>query len=461
MNKDALRKFYESFLPVIGLDIGSDDFLSTFHIDDEGNKIPIYMLVNNLPVIFPTDGVLREGKWTDRVGFHPLSESITRGISPMLISMKTAYTFKLYQSIFFIGAALIRVAKESREGTIKNLPANLVEKLGSLPKTVDAKSLAFFSKVMAAHNDTDQAVVKVCIKRNGSILGTDYKRTTSTYFPIYEQLVKAVEDKEGEFWGVTAARKSDVQLIKELLEIILPDVDDENRYAAGTFSPVAPYLDSFIRSAAKVQESLNSAMELLDKYLPSNIRSALQASTDWVEEMEDLRNLRNIIPPLKYNEGDITEEEQRERESDVTKHRPTHAEKSADIPDFSAKGNNTMKRAAEPRASTGAKFGRRYVDDTLTDEERRDPERAERRMSSSRYDDDDDYDYRRDRGRDSRRDDRRRDDDRRDRGRGRSDRSRDDDRRSDRGRSTGSSWLERTREREDDRRSRDRGRGRR
>lgn len=450
MNKDALRKFYESFLPVLGLEIGADDFLNTFNVEADGEKGYIPMMVNGMGVIFPTDGVLREGKWNDRVGFHPLSESVTRGVSPVLTSCQTALRYKIFQAIFHIGAAFIKVTKESREGTVKNMPASLVEALGALPKTVDAKTLSFFSKVMAASNDTDRAVVKICIKRNGSVLGIDYKRTTSIYFPIYEQLVKAIENKESEFWGVTAARKSDLQVVKEVLEIILPDVDDENRYVSGTFVNVAPYLDCFIRAAAKVQESLNSSMDILDKYIPSNIRAAFHASTDWVEELTDNRDFRNVIPPLKFNEGEITEEEQRERETSNIPSRPTRTEKSNEIPDFGAKTANAIKRTSEIKISTGNQGGRRYVDNTLTDEERRDPVRAEKRHSS-RYDDDEYYDSDRGRGRgrDDRRDrdDRYRDRDRRDdrdRGRDRG-RSRYDDRRDDRDDRGSRSWGNRDR----------------
>ncbi len=456
MNKDALRKFYESVLPLMGLTIGDDDFLNTFYFDDEGQIQSIPMMVNNLGVIFPTDAVLREGKWKDRVGFHPLSESTTRGVSPVILSTAAALKFKIYQAIFYAGTSLIKVAKESREGTIKNLPAKLVEVLGSLPKTVDAKSLSFFSKVMAAGNDTDRAIVKVCIKRNGSIMGTDYKRTTSIYFPIYEQICEAVEKKESEFWGVVAARKTDLNLVKEILEIILPDINDENRYCAGTFVNTAPYLDSLIQAAAKVQDSLNATFEVLDKYMPSAIRSALQADTSWLEEETDLRELRNVIPPLRFNEGEITEEEEEERLKDVTRVRPTRPEKSNEIPDFGAKGENSVKRASEQKAPQRQVGGRRYIDNTLTEEERRDPERAERRMSSDRYDDDD-YPRSRDRDRRDRRDDRYesrgrgsdrgrrsdRYDDRRDRGR---------DRYDDRGgRRNSGGWLERNHERREDR----------
>lgn len=464
MNKDALRKFYESFLPVLGLSIDDHDFINSFFLDSEGNKEPMPMMVNNMGVIFPTDSVLREGKWNDRVGFHPISESVTRGISPMLVSMRTALRFKIFQAIFFIGSNLIRVTKESREGAIKNMPANLVEALGKLPKTVDAKTLSFFSKVIAADNEKERAVVKICIKRNGSILGTDYKRTTSVYFPIYEELVKAIDDKESEFWGITAARKSDLSVVKEILEIILPDIDDENRYSVGTFVNVAPYLDCFIRAGASVQDSLNGAMDLLGSYIPSNVRAAFHASTDWVEELSDNREMRNIIPPLKFNEGEITEEEQRERETSNIPERPTRTEKSTEIPDFSAKGSNHVKRASEVKApSQGG--GRRYVDNSLTDEERRDPVRAERRHSSSR--DDDDYydrdrDNRRDRGRGRDRDDRR--DDRRDSRRDRDDRGRSRDRGRDRDdrddRRGGSTWSSRSSRNRDDR-DRDSRRGRR
>lgn len=402
MNKDALRKFYENVLPVVGLDIGSDDFLYTYSIDKSNEKEPIVMMVNNLPVIFPTDSVLREGKWNDRIGFHPLSESVTRGISPVLLSMATTMKFKMIQAVFHIGLALLNVTKESREGNIKNLPAKLVESLGTLPKTVDAKTITFFSKIFAGYNDTDKAIMKICIKRNGSILGTDYKRTTAFYFPIYDQLCEAIDEKKTEFWGINAQRKSDLVVIKELLEIILPDIDDENRYAAGTFVSTAPYLDSFIRAGVKVQESLNNAMEMLDKHISSTLRSHLYAATEWVEELEDLKDLRNVVPPLRFNEGEITEEEQRAREADTRKVEPKRIEKSADIPDFNAKGTNSVKRASEVNASTGGGYGRRYIDNSLTDEERRNPELAERRMSSDYDDRDDRRDYR-DRHRDDRR----------------------------------------------------------
>lgn len=464
MNKDALRKFYESLLPILGLEIGSDDFLNTFSINQENEKEFCPMMVNNLPVIFPTDSVLREGKWKDRVGFHPLSESVTRGISPVMVSMSTAMKFKFFQSIFYIGVALINVAKESREGTLKNLPAKLVEALGKLPKTVDAKTLAFFSKVITASNETDQAVLKVCIKRNGSILGTDYKRTASIYFPIYEQLVEAIAEKKTEFWGVTAARKTDLVVVKELLEIILPDIDDENRYAVGTFASTAPYLDALMRAAIKVQDSMNNAMELLDKHMPASLRSAFHASTDWIEETEDLGSLRNVIPPLRFNEGEITEEEEKQRETDTRPVRPMKAERSSEIPDFSAKANNAMKRASEAKGPP-QKFGRRYIDNSLTEEERRNPEKAERRMSSQYEDDyENDRGYG-DRGRSSsyrERNSRRRDDDRgwRDRdsrrggrGRGRDDYDDYDDDR-------GSSWANRERSRGRDRGGRDSGRDR-
>lgn len=456
MNKDALRKFYEQMLSICGLSIGDDDFLNTFYFDEDNNPQPAPMMVNGLGVIFPTDGVLREGKWKDRVGFHPLSESGTRGASPVLLSTAASMRFKIYQSIVQMGIALLKVTRDSRDGTVKNLPANLVEVLGSLPKTVDNKTLSFFCKVMAKSNDTDQAVVKICIKRNGSIQGTEYKRTTSIYFPIYEQLLTAIEKKEGEFWGIPAARKTDLVVVKELLEILMPDISDPDRYSAGSFNAVTPYLDCFIQAAGKAQDSINYTLELLDKYIPSTIRSNLQADTTWMEEETNYRDLRKVVPPLKFNEGEITEEEEKERTSDTTRVRPIRPEKSTEIPDFGAKAANTVRRVSEQTAPRQPQGGRRYIDNSLTDEERRDPDRAERRMSSDRYHADEDrYEYRGRRGRDDddrRRGDRGRDsrrDDRDNQGRGR---GWDEDRRSGSG-----GWLDRLHE--DERYESDRGRG--
>lgn len=485
MNKDALRKFYEQIMKIFGIEMGDDEFLNIYLLDTAGNKTPVPMMVNNLPVIFPTDGVLRDGKWSDRVAFHPISESTIRGVSPVLQSTVTGFKIKVLQAICYISHYMVKLAKETKDGTVKHISPDLAKALTVLPKTIDDKSLQFINKVFAQNNDTDKSVVKVCMKRNGYIAGIEQKRTTSIYFPIYEDVCRAVEEKSSEVWGVTASRKTDVLLLKELLELILPDLDDPDRYTGGTLHTHALFLESLILAAAKVQESINNALSLLDKHIPDLMRGALTANTDFLEEIGDLKVYRNVIPPLRYNEGALEKDELDDEDAPVSERQVEEKVVKNDLPDFKAKAAESVQRANNQQARN---FNTRIRnDDSLTELERRDPLRAEREYGSARRQEERDDRYRSryderyerrddrfDRRRDDRYDDRRRDDrysDRRSRYDDRDDRrSRYDDRYDDRGRGRyddrddrderrPTSWSDRRDL--DDRRDRSRGRSRR
>lgn len=456
MNKDALRRMYEHTLPLFGLSIGNDDFLNTYSVQQDYSRNFIPMMVAEMGVIYPTDEVLREGKWNDRVAFHPLSESATRGVSPMIISMTAAYKFKLYQNLFFAATMFCKLAKDNKDGTVKHISPDLTIALSKLPKTIDDKSIAFISKVFQADNGTDQEVVKVYLKKNGSINGTDFKRTCTIYFPLIEALDTALENKGNTVWGVQAARKSDLELFRAIMEIILPDCSDENRYAYGSFAGSAPYFDALLRGVIKVQESLNHFLTLTGKHIPDSIRSTIFADIDWIDDIQDFKTYRNILGPLRYNEGDMESEDDEPEVKSYTR----HTTEDDETPDFSERAKQNQKRVNTITTKPG--YGqRRHFDDTLTEAERTNPEKAEydeRRASRRNEREDRRYDSRRDDRRDDyRRDDRRYDDrrgSRRDdrdyddrRGSRRDDRDYDDRR---------SSWSDRA-ERND--RS-DRGRGR-
>lgn len=238
----------------------------------------------------PTNSLLRHGG-EDLQFFHPLSENLARGQSPVLKTLvKTIKTIVLFH-VTEISRQLLRVA--SNVDYQKNLPAEWNE-FFKLVKDADAKSAENFTKVLnAGLANKKNGIASIYLKHGGSIGGEKYLRTAHVHFGI----VDAIKSKAP--FNVKI-RNKDVEVFLGVLRTVLPDIEEKEAYSVGVGTDIAPYFLALMKSYGRIVLGFNKAINLL-KAVDSELKPI---SIDFLPLLDDVNRYYRQVPALSGNEGD-------------------------------------------------------------------------------------------------------------------------------------------------------------
>ncbi len=225
--------------------------------------------------------------------FHPLSESTTRGESKVLQKLMSLIRLRL-------GSSLLSLLNYSTQlcadhDTNRKLSPEASVMLACLPEA-DKRTVEDMESILAALEADPDKLVKIYLKRGGHYHGKKMSRVAVVTFPVWGQF----EDDTRSVYGVNL-RKKDYVGFKKLLEWILPQIDENEGYNAGSMAMTAPYLDSLVQSYLKVARDINRAAKTILKQLADP--DSVLIDIDWEEDARDLSVYRDDIPALEDSMG--------------------------------------------------------------------------------------------------------------------------------------------------------------
>jgi hypothetical protein len=258
------------------------------------------VMIDGKKLILPTREFQNKPDWSQFVAFHPLSESIARGESEVLVKARTLISLRLFFKYIELSETLLMLAVNSdAQGKLTPTQMKFLEGLGD----ADEKTVENFSKIVAKakavfDGGENRCLISLFLKRGGSQNGTKYARLCVASFPYYEALLK-IEDEPADkrqVFGVSL-RAKDIKVLKRLHETILPGSDD-GVYSIGTNSQTAPYWGALMMTYTNILNQFNSVIKPFSKV----VKSLKVVNTDW-DVGDELQQFRAQIPPMPYNEG--------------------------------------------------------------------------------------------------------------------------------------------------------------
>ncbi len=389
--------------------------------------------IGDKPLVIPTQELLKENVWDDKVPFHPLCEDLLAGQSDVTRWLIKRVNAAIALNVCHLTLCSLQIAQnQSLQGEIKDGSyTQFIEILGEAKES----TVKFFGKLMKAYGDENGTISfsNLYVSRAGELDGKTFARIATLEIPMLSEDVS-----DASIQGIKANNKADKRMIVSFVEKLFEGVVME----VGANGNV-PYFEAIMRLYYGVANRLNKVRKILKGGIDeSTIGIVPLGWHKWLDEgMEDQLG---VIPALPGNIGPVDKPKKPRNtvaKSDVEitslTGRSSVAATSNDTPPWHDEEPTARDREVQPVVKSGGisvlNSGIRSRDDDRRDRDydRRDDRRDSRRDDRDRGGRvsifDRDYDSRRDDRRDDRRD-RDRDYDRRDR-RDRRDRDDRDDRR--------------------------------
>ncbi len=424
--QDNMLDFYRAFLKSVN--VSADEENAALAHRATSASEPRALIVEQKRLLLPTRDNMRNPQ-DDALLFHPLSEAINRGESPVLHQVKGLIITKISTTLLLLTRTVLHLALSKSDAV--NLTGRQISFISQISPGHDLRDTLYpkLEKVIiAGAKEANSRLCTIYIKRDAKQYGTDdvFKRAAIVNFPLIRELLKEPEKIQGQsFAGYE--RKA----IANLFGQIVPNSNVDDEYSVFANPTHAPSFSTLLQAWIQIAVQLNKTLEVFADHLPDS-----EASIDlsWMTSMSHFGRWVGIIPPQPGNEGDVKDvdaelarkhETERVARTDLTQDVPSlMPERPASTAPVrtNVAGDRELVRdtVAEPQRRQQQQQHVSLTDgndllqafSSLQREEERRRDRAERdrdrRGRRRRYDDDDDY-YDDDRSRRSRRS--RRDDD--------------------------------------------------
>jgi hypothetical protein len=299
---ERVLTFYRELLNSLDLVVDEEGmiaFAPPGAVDKQGNPVFQEALLDGRRWCLPTPAILDASPWKEYIAFHPLSENFANEESETLTKLKAAINLKLGATVGKILMYLTDFAADAeRHGKVPAKAAKFLKLVPNL-KSISADRMAEIVEKSTLH--ADRRFVNVYLKKGGVLAGVTYGYAAMVTFPFRREL----EGAEPKVFGVTISKK-DQQSFKALFDYILPDSEELSAYSAGSSSHTAPRLEALLKAYLRLTAVLNELVETHKKILPTY--QELVINTSWEEEMQHLRALADVIPPLPGNIGEAVKD---------------------------------------------------------------------------------------------------------------------------------------------------------
>lgn len=305
---DSLLDFYLKLL----LDVGvfDKDGQGLLSYDQGGTPHPVSL--NGTRLCLPTREIVRDGDWTARTAFHPMSEQINQGPSPVLNALK-AYIVERIKPVYKLIAVELAelVADHSRHKGLSTKAAKFMKPLVGFDDTT-TKTLEKILKRTSA-DIPEKRLVSIFLQSGG---GNGVLRSCSVSFPVMDD---ADSDDTTTFFEVTMPRKTkDKALIVALLKYVL---GDSASFTGEVKTGDAPYFESLLISFRKVAEHLNTLIDLHGAACP--VLKDFRFHLEWTDVLDQFSTFCEkygvAVPALPGNVGIDPEPEDEHEEVESTK----------------------------------------------------------------------------------------------------------------------------------------------
>lgn len=334
-----LVELYKSILASLNVFVADDG--SCFLDYGDGKQHPV--VIDGKTMVLPTREVLNRGLGDTRIGFHPLSENIQRGESPVIRKTKILVAARVTQVISDLFETFVGLAANPKLHA--KLSPSQKELLQALPDA-DERSVNDLDKIYAAmSDDAKRKLVSIYLRRGGTLRLEKFARVAVIRFPILSEF----ENEDRTVFGVKL-RKADYVGFPKLFEFMLPSSDGDSGYSYGSNDMYAPYLDALLNAFWLVADRLNKMVDMFKKHLPNADR--LRIDLSWAEAMKEngWAKYRDQIPALEGNEGTTANEEAAETPTAVA---PTPIHRAYD-PAKAAAAAVSVRGPAPPAAPSPA-----------------------------------------------------------------------------------------------------------
>lgn len=294
---NSLNAVYAKLAHAIGMSTNESGNL--IHTTPDG--VSQEVRVENLPVQLPTMENTRDHN-PNIVIFHPLSENVLLGESPVIREFRAFMMDNLHALILETVDTMIKIAQDA--DVVAQLSPTQAELLKSAAGA-DENTIKNWKSIMrrAESRGSVNRVITIFLKRGGEVNGKVYKRAAIVNFNLYNELT----DGKLNIFGVKI-RKMDASLYTKVIEAIIDDVAIIDKYSVGSDSLVAPYFDALVKAYAGVLKTINRVTWNLRKPIKELKGVDLHVKDDFSELLEDLLQYRDILPSLRCNDGTRTKE---------------------------------------------------------------------------------------------------------------------------------------------------------
>jgi len=358
---DSLLDFYLKLL----LDVGvfDKDGKGLLSYDHGGTPHPVSLAGTRL--CLPTREIVRDGEWTARTAFHPMSEQINQGPSPVLNALK-AYIVERIRPVYKLIALELAelVADHSRHKGLSTKAAKFMKPLVGFDDTTTKALEKVFKRTST--EIPEKRLVSIFLQSGG---GNGVLRSCSVSFPLMDD---ADNEDTTTFFEVNMPRKTkDKGLIVALLKYVLGEASD---FTGEVKTGDAPYFESLLISFRKIAEHLNGLIDLHSPACP--VLKDFRFHLEWMDVLDKFGEFCEkygvAVPALPGNVG-IDPEPEDEEETPTRSVFESTADQvgSLDLP-FSKDG--------EERSGTGGSLYRSSAAHT------RDRDQGDRGLDSGRSD---------------------------------------------------------------------------
>ena len=299
-----LHKFNAKLLGCIGIaDETGKGHLS--RVMANGSSMPF--TIGGKRVVLPTKENLRTPE-DNTIVFHPLSENITRSESEVLKAMRDTIMYQLTVRSVTLLTEMARVAATPSEH--KRLDAasqRYMKKLGDF----DERAYETVRKgLVRVGPEPEKRLISIALRKGKQADGV--LRRASYKFPVLESVL----GDDPDLLGVKYPSKKARQAIRTLFEVVLGDEATRASFDYGSKNLTAPYFDALMNAFFNMANHLNQVIETHRKLLGKAVDSDgnvldhdaaddLLFDLSWYEGMDNLVEMRKLVPPQEGNEGNI------------------------------------------------------------------------------------------------------------------------------------------------------------
>lgn len=268
---------YEQIMDFCGLTVSDDKV----YVKTKEGKEPF--LVDGKQLVIPSSNILRNFRPEEMIVFHPMSEDIIKGETPIVSKLRYAINVRLnIASAIVIQSLLNLVGSPEYHGKLSPEQTELLyNRIDLDDKTVKAFTSHMIKEVSEKE---DRLFVSIYLKRAGMLGKEKYARVGVTTFPFYYSLVTGEKYK---------FRAKDIDAFKAIQEFIFPDIGNDEAYSYGSDSDVAPYFDALMISSYKIASRLNDLIKLYHDYIDKP--ESIAFNLDWYDGIKDMDNYKAEI----------------------------------------------------------------------------------------------------------------------------------------------------------------------
>lgn len=279
-----INQFYTKILNSVGIRVmnGVCEY-------DMGDNEFIPLTVKGKTLVLPTKEHLSNPNWDAKQPFHPLCESVITKDSVVFNKLKDLMTTQIFSQMSLLLYRLSGITADVEQH--KKLTIAQSKVLDCAPEADDKFTVTVGKVVMKTEPlKGTHRLVSLVVSRNKVLGDREYTRVGRAAFMIFKDLMKNQDD----IFGVKLRKKDKTYLIN-LLKYILPDIIDDDGYAIGSSSGIAPNFHALCSVYAKVMKDLNSKLKLF-KFDTIDV--------DWASELDNLNKYKGLVPILPGNKGE-------------------------------------------------------------------------------------------------------------------------------------------------------------